>query len=1299
MQEKNLLHMSWGKVSGGALMNLNKIGCTITLIMLLATAVFVLVFATPNASAGTYTLTFSPSGCSGTWYDASNAYADDGLYAYSTAFEQSEYYTSYGINLPSDAVVTGVELGLDAWTDSYDYLSGTVYMDDIYLQIYDGSSWTSFSPGGDGWDQELVLTSVTETTYWKNITTWSTGGWTPSELSAIQTRVYHDYDGSYQENVYLDWIRLEVTYTSSTNPSDTTASTIESVIPVDEAVDVSISTTVQVTFSEAMDTTSVESAFSLVGIGSVTGTFAWSVGDTVMTFTPSSALSYNTEYTVTIGTGAKDLAGNGLAAAFTSSFTTGAHAEIQLIVDTYYESVQGDDLYILVGKSISWRYYVTNIGSVDLTNVDVYDSVAGVTPSYAGGPDEWNGGVLKPGVTLIYTAPGTAVAGVYSNTGTVTCSYAGHDGTISDTDISGYLGAVPDIDIDTKTVEGSVSGDGLTVLSLTQVYWNYTVINTGNVPLIDVYVTDTYQSVNNLDRDSDGYNDGDINKNRKLDIDEAWYFRATRGAVVGDYSSTGTVYARFVDSAGYPVSPPPSASDGTSYFGANPRIALTTVTIDGTNSGDGIEILAGNPITWRYTVTNTGNVPLENINVYDDVVSVRPTYVSGDTNDDDKLDLTETWIYEAYGTAISGSYWNNGTAVGTFFDDAGYSRGVQYTDISSYFGVLDDTTPIITTIGPADGSMVTTHTPTISASFSDDDSGIDVDTIVIKVDGIDLTFNASASSTGFSFAHDYLADGVHSVSIELSDLAGNPASISWHFTVDTTAPTVVTVDPSNGALDVSIGTTVQVTFSEAMDTTSVESAFSLVGIGSVTGTFAWSVGDTVMTFTPSSALSYNTEYTVTIGTGAKDLAGNGLAAAFTSSFVIEDEPDTTAPTVVTVDPSNGALDVSIGTTVQVTFSEAMDTTSVESAFSLVGIGSVTGTFAWSVGDTVMTFTPSSALSYNTEYTVTIGTGAKDLAGNGLAAAFTSSFVIEDEPDTTAPTVVTVDPSNGALDVSIGTTVQVTFSEAMDTTSVESAFSLVGIGSVTGTFAWSVGDTVMTFTPSSALSYNTEYTVTIGTGAKDLAGNGLAAAFTSLFITEQSIVELPPTITDYVDGQQIRDLSVTPTIGAIFSDSQSGVDTSRTVIIINGAEVTSSATVSETGFTYPTSLLIAGWNTVSVTVYDNAGESTIAAWNVQVLIKYDTTPPSIRISYTFDKRTNTGTIVASIIERDSGLDTSTVRVLFDGVDVTDQCTWDGSKIIYPIDSLTPGTHTVVVIAADFSGNYVEVTKTITVRLPK
>jgi hypothetical protein len=66
------------------------------------------------------------------------------------------------------------------------------------------------------------------------------------------------------------------------------------------------------------------------------------------------------------------------------------------------------------------------------------------------------------------------------------------------------------------------------------------------------------------------------------------------------------------------------------------------------------------PVTWTYKVTNDGNLPLSNL-VLTDNMGPTPARVSGDLDNDNILDLTETWVYSASGSAIDGDYSNTGT--------------------------------------------------------------------------------------------------------------------------------------------------------------------------------------------------------------------------------------------------------------------------------------------------------------------------------------------------------------------------------------------------------------------------------------------------------------------------------------------------------------------------------------------------------------------------------------------------------------------------------------------------------------
>jgi hypothetical protein len=103
-------------------------------------------------------------------------------------------------------------------------------------------------------------------------------------------------------------------------------------------------------------------------------------------------------------------------------------------------------------------------------------------------------------------------------------------------------------------------------------------------------------------------------------------------------------------------------------------------------------------------------------------------------------------------------------------------------------------------------------------------------------------------------------------------------------TVDTTAPTVASTNPADVATGVCVNQTVNATFSEAMNASTITTAtFSVVDVLTTTavdGSVTLSAARNVATFTPTANLLENTEYTATISggaSGAKDVASNALS--------------------------------------------------------------------------------------------------------------------------------------------------------------------------------------------------------------------------------------------------------------------------------------------------------------------------------------------------------------------------------------------------------------------------------------
>jgi hypothetical protein len=122
--------------------------------------------------------------------------------------------------------------------------------------------------------------------------------------------------------------------------------TITSTDPVNNLTGVPRNSEIAFTFSEAMDTSTINnSTFTLKqGSTNVSGTVSYS--GTTAKFTPTNTLASATTYTATITTGAKNLAGKGLAINSVWSFKTGGSTAILSVIDL---GTAGD--YVIVAKT------------------------------------------------------------------------------------------------------------------------------------------------------------------------------------------------------------------------------------------------------------------------------------------------------------------------------------------------------------------------------------------------------------------------------------------------------------------------------------------------------------------------------------------------------------------------------------------------------------------------------------------------------------------------------------------------------------------------------------------------------------------------------------------------------------------------------------------------------------------------------------------------------------------------------------------------------------------------------------
>ena len=470
------------------------------------------------------------------------------------------------------------------------------------------------------------------------------------------------------------------------------------------------------------------------------------------------------------------------------------------------------------------------------------------------------------------------------------------------------------------------------------------------------------------------------------------------------------------------------------------------------------------------------------------------------------------------------------TAASSIKDVAGNALGA---DFQFTFSTGDTSAPFLILATPANLTTGVATNTTVKAAFNEamNPTTISTTTFTVRVGGLNgtlvpgtVTYDVPTATATFTPSTALASNTAYfaTVTTGAKDLAGNALAAStvpnpWTFTTaDNSAPSVIAVLPANGATGVPTSTGVTLTFSEPLDATTVNgTTITLKNTATssvIAGVVGYTAGSTLVTFTPNVPLANGTGYTVTVSTGVTDVAGNALVAPFTSTFTTQPALDNTAPTIVSVSPANGTT-APPNTKVYVTFSEPMDPTTINNTTTNVTLkvtsssAAVPGTVTYNAAQNMAIFSPTSALAPSTGYTLTVTTGVKDVAGNALAAGTVpnpSTFTTTAGADAVAPTVTAVSPTNGASGVAVNSAVAVTFSEAMDPTTINGTTFTVKVTSssaaVAGSISYNSTTHVATFTPTTSLTVGTGYTVTVTIGVKDLAQNAMAAQFTSTFTT-------------------------------------------------------------------------------------------------------------------------------------------------------------------------------------------------------
>lgn len=410
-------------------------------------------------------------------------------------------------------------------------------------------------------------------------------------------------------------------------------------------------------------------------------------GDTWISTAYGTAIAGQFTNTVTIDAISVDDAGNDLGEigdAEGTSWYFGGQAGVSLVKKLNGQAISAPPgLGLAPGDALNWTYEITNTGNVALENVAMVDrgGIDGAKADVASS----GGARLAPGESTTVTSTGAAQVGQYANTATVTAT--GPDGVVvTAADDAWYVGgrAAFTAVAETNGVR-SDQAPGVTVATGSAVETTVEVTNTGDTHLDGFTVSGRSTSAEG----AEFVLTGTSASTGPLAPGASRTFVAPLEATTGAFTTTIDVTAIAVNAHHERLPQQPAPTKASTWFlaGATGLTVTKQVNADDASSAPGLAVTEGEAVTWTYTVTNTGTLALNDLQLVDadtspsDAVAAPvhaetiPTLAPGAA-----LTLTAT------GTARAGQYRNTVTVsaadperpgqVLTAADDAYYYGGV-----------------------------------------------------------------------------------------------------------------------------------------------------------------------------------------------------------------------------------------------------------------------------------------------------------------------------------------------------------------------------------------------------------------------------------------------------------------------------------------------------------------------------------------------------------------------------------------------------------------------------------------------
>lgn len=484
------------------------------------------------------------------------------------------------------------------------------------------------------------------------------------------------------------------------------------------------------------------------------------------------------------------------------------------------------------------------------------------------------------------------------------------------------------------------------------------------------------------------------------------------------------------------------------------------------------------------------------------------------------------------------------------------NRRLAELDDYTFTTIWDSFPPVTSEHNPSRWGREVPLQSKISFSIRDSLTGVDIESIQLRLDDKPVPFDISGTPEKYLIAYQpenaFQYNDSHSVAIDASDLAPTPNQMqtdqyNFYTLVDTLSPTVRHILPENESKAISINSSIVIDLADQPAGIDTNSIVMMVEGDTVKPVLSGDIHQLKLSYLPQSPFPFDEEINIRLSVADLTRRKNQLkdySAKFHTQFQVID--DANPPFVKDFQPPDSARDVHPLPLIQVTIADDSAGINPESIELTLNSVAVEPQLTGNPLEYVVSYQPQKPFDFGSVITAIIKAEDQASTPNQMKPHRWQFTITEDQDP---PYVTDSYPAPDTESVYLNAKVQCNIHDQLAGVNIDSVSLIINGAAKKFIYQGDSSNYQITYQPE--IPWKSRQTISVEVEAQDLATPpNLMESFKWAFTTSAVLDSIPPFTTNHIPARGATQISPNTSIRFHLQDLSSGVDSSTIVLMMN-----------------------------------------------------------------------------------------------------------------------------------------------------